>query len=129
MSERMLDMMNGSDRMGNEQAALEHGTVRTAQGSPAWTAADENSHLVLFICKSFTGEIVRVSVRADRSPVEAIPDIADQIEYSTPDWEKIGMYNLTRDFEYDLDVPFSDTRTQSGDLVIMADGAGCHKSG
>lgn len=89
----------------------------------------ESASLILMVCKAFSGEIVRAVVRADQTVEQAIPEIADQIGYSTPDWEKIGLYNLTRDFEYEPDQMLSETRTQSGDLVIMADGAGCHKTG
>lgn len=89
----------------------------------------ESATLILMVCKAFSGEIVRAVVRADQTVEQAIPEIADQIGYSTPDWEKIGLYNLTRDFEYEPDQMLSRTRTQSGDLVIMADGAGCHKTG
>lgn len=88
----------------------------------------EANRITLMVCKAFTGEIVRAFVDADQTVEQAIPDIADQIGYFTPDWEKIGLYNLTRDFEYDPDQVISETRTQSGDLVIMADGAGCHKT-
>lgn len=102
-------------------ALEQHGSQRTELSG--------GDTLVLMVCKAFTGEIVRAVVRADQRIEQAIPEIADQIGYFTPDWEKIGLYNLTRDFEYDLDQVLSETRTQSGDLVIMADGAGCHKTG
>lgn len=96
-------------------------------GSVSATVEVAESELILFICKAFSGEIVRAVVRSEMTVVQAIPEIADQIGYSTPDWEKIGLYNMTRDFEYDPEQSFAQTRTVSGDLVIMADGAGCHK--
>ncbi|MGE3802994.1 MAG: hypothetical protein AB7H80_18400 [Candidatus Kapaibacterium sp.] len=85
------------------------------------------SELVLFICKGFSGEICRVALNPSLMLEEAIPMIADQIGYYSPDWEKIGLYNLTRDFEYESGVPFTETRSENGDLVMMADGAACHK--
>lgn len=88
---------------------------------------NETDEMVLYVCKGFSGEISRVVVDRSRSIEETIPDIADQIGYFTTDWEKIGMYNLTRDFEYDLSERFTATRTESGDMVVMADGAACHK--
>ena len=98
----------------------------TPEAAPTVVETDE-TQLILFICKAFSGEIVRAVVRSEMTVVQAIPEIADQIGYSSPDWEKIGLYNMTRDFEYDPEQSFAQTRTVSGDLVIMADGAGCHK--
>lgn len=89
---------------------------------------EESFEIVLLVCKAFSGEIVRASVRSDRTIDQLIPEIADQIGYFSPNWEKIGLYNLTRDFEYSPDQVLAETRTRSGDLVIMADGAGCHKT-
>ena len=83
----------------------------------------------LYICKGFSGEIVRAFVSSELTLEEAIPTIADQIGYFSPDWEKIGLYNLTHDFEYKSGERFSDTRTEHGDLIMMADGAACHKKG
>ncbi len=103
--------------------------LHTVFEAPPLTANAENTSetFVLFVCKAFTGEIVRATVQSEMPVVAAIPHIADQIGYSTPDWEKIGLYNMTHDFEYDLEKSFAQTRTSNGDLVIMADGAGCHK--
>ncbi len=83
--------------------------------------------ITLLVCKAFTGQIVRARVSLYDTVDQAIPVIADQIEYNSPDWEKIGLYNLTRDFEYDMNRRFIDQGTEDGDLVIMADGAACHK--
>ena len=90
-------------------------------------SVSEVAEITLFICKGFSGEISRVTLSPDQFVLQAIPDIADQIGYYSNDWEKIGLYNLTRDFEYDLYQSFVETRTESGDLVVMADGAACHK--
>ena len=102
-------------------------STNVASGHVPLISEDESELLILFICKAFSGEIVRARVRPEMTIEEAIPEIADQIGYSSPDWEKIGMYNLTHDFEYDPLKSFAETRTMSGDLVIMADGAACHK--
>ncbi len=83
--------------------------------------------MTLFVCKGFSGEISRVTVNSSLMIGQAMPDIADAIGYVSHDWEKIGMYNLTRDFEYDMRDQFFETRTESGDLIVMADGAACHK--
>ena len=93
------------------------------------THSSNVEELVLYICKGFSGEIVRVTIAAECVLEEAIPEIADQIRYFSPDWEKIGLYNLTRDFEYKSGSRFSDTKTENGDLIMMADGAACHKPG
>lgn len=86
-----------------------------------------SAELSLFICKGFSGEISRVSVDRNLMVGQAMPEIADSIGYVSHDWEKIGMYNLTRDFEYDMRDTFLETKTESGDLIVMADGAACHK--
>lgn len=81
----------------------------------------------VLVCKGFSGEIVRVRIVLDDMVVVALPSIADQIAYYTPDYEKIGLYNMTRDFEYRMEERFSDRGTRAGDLLIMADGEACHK--
>jgi hypothetical protein len=104
--------------------------IQTAE--PETPGGDEqivqaSGELVLMVCKGFTGEIVRAVVSAEDTVVRALPLIADQIGYQSPDWEKIGLYNLTRDFEYHFTDRFCDCGTESGDLVVMADGQACHK--
>ena len=93
----------------------------------ATTVRDGVEEFVIYVCNGFSGVISRAVVRPELSILELIPEIADQIGYSSPDWEKIGLYNLTRDFEYDIDDIMMSTATVHGDLIIMADGAGCHK--
>lgn len=88
---------------------------------------DQVEEFVIYVCNGFSGVISRAVIRPELSILELIPEIADQIGYSSPDWEKIGLYNLTRDFEYDIDDIMLSTATVHGDLIIMADGAGCHK--
>lgn len=81
----------------------------------------------LYVCKGFSGEIHRVRVALGDTVEQALPTIADQIGYYTPDYEKIGLYNMTRDFEYRMEELLSATATMPGDLIIMADGGACHK--
>ncbi len=81
----------------------------------------------VFVCKGFSGEIVRATIAVDDTVERALPLIADQIHYYSPDYEKIGLYNMTRDFEYLATDRFIDRGTREGDLLFMADGAACHK--
>lgn len=81
----------------------------------------------VMVCKGFSGEIVRARISLDDRVEEALPQIADQIKYYTPDYEKIGLYNLTRDFEYRMSDCFRERGTVTGDLLFMADGQACHK--
>lgn len=103
---------------------IDTGTI--GSGHPASTK-EEHGRIYLLVCKSFSGEIVRAEVSLGDTVEQALPAIADQIGYYSPDWEKIGLYNMTRDFEYTMDDRFIDSGTENGDLVFMADGTACHK--
>lgn len=92
-----------------------------------FTPYEECSTMFLMICKGFTGEIIRVQVSAFDTVEESLPLIADQVNYHTPDFDKIGLYNMTRDFEYLMHETFIETGTREGDLLFMADGQACHK--
>ena len=81
----------------------------------------------VMICKGFSGEIIRATIATHDVVAEALPEIADQIQYYSPDFEKIGLYNLTQDFEYRMAERFCDHGTHAGDLIVMADGGACHK--
>ena len=83
--------------------------------------------ITLMVCKSFSGEIHRVTVSPYDTILQALPLIADQIRYYSPDWERIGLYNLSQDFEYLADDRFVDRGTRDGDLVVIADGASAHR--
>ncbi|MBC8145902.1 MAG: hypothetical protein H7X80_09980 [bacterium] len=89
--------------------------------------ADATNRLSLMICKAFSGEIFRINVSMYETVNEALPIIADTIAYYSPDWERIGLYNLSQDFEYLADDRFIDRGTREGDLVVIADGAAAHK--
>jgi hypothetical protein len=106
--------------------------IRAVDGGPAAVEPvvvepGDAGTIYLMICKGFSGEIVRAEISPLDTVEQALPVIADQVGYYSPDWEKIGLYNLTRDFEYAMDMRFVDTGTRAGDLLIMADGAACHK--
>ena len=91
------------------------------------TPYEECSTIFLYFCKGFTGEIIRAQVSVFDTVEESLPLIADQLNYYSPDFEKIGLYNMTRDFEYLMHETFLETGTEDGDLVFMADGQACHK--
>ncbi len=98
-------------------------------GAPAIPASAIQPVAVVevMVCKGFSGEIVRAHIALDDTVERALPLIADQIGYYTPDYEKIGLYNLTGDFEYLMTDRFRDRHTGEGDLLFMADGQACHK--
>jgi hypothetical protein len=87
----------------------------------------EPGFIHVLICKGFSGEIIRAEIATHDIIEQAIPVIADQIGYYSPDFEKIGIYNLTQDFEYGQYDRFCDRGTHEGDLLMMADGGACHK--
>src|SRR5687767_4397327 len=87
-----------------------------AAGEPVPT--DDAGRLSIMVCKAFSGEIYRVNVSMYETVNEALPVIADTIAYYSPDWERIGLYNLSQDFEYLADDRFIDRGTRDGDLVV-----------
>lgn len=88
---------------------------------------DDCSTMHVLVCKGFTGQIFRAQISAFDTVEESLPLLAEQVSYPFPDFEKIGLYNMTRDFEYLPHETFIETGTQEGDLLFMADGAACHK--
>ncbi len=94
-------------------------------------ASDEgrgaNETIDILVCKGFSGEIVRATIDPTDTVQQALPRIADQISFVSADWEQIGLYNMTRDFEYRMDERFDDRGTMEGDLLLMADGASAHR--
>ncbi len=97
---------------------------RAASARPGETV---EGTIEVMVCKGFSGEIVRARITLDDTVECALPLIADQIQYYSPDYEKIGLYNMTWDFEYTMADRFGDRGTRSGDLLFMADGQACHK--
>jgi hypothetical protein len=102
---------------------MQHETMTTAERASDTTTEE----IAVMVCKGFSGEIVRATIRPEESVVEALPSIADQIGFHSADWEKIGLYNMTQDFEYLMSDRFIDRGTNAGDLLFMADGQACHK--
>lgn len=88
--------------------------------------SEQERTIYVMVCKAFSGEIVRVSINLYDTIERALPLIADQALYYSPDWERIGLYNMTRDFEYRMDDRFVDRGTEEGDLLFMADGSAAH---
>ena len=56
-----------------------------------------------------------------------IPIIAEGIGFYTSNQDRIGMYNLSKDWEYLPQDSLISRGTQQGDLIILADGGTCHK--
>lgn len=81
----------------------------------------------LFICRGFSGQIVRVDCEDDLPVQHIIGAMADQLGMN---WQKerLGLYNLTRDIEYVMDDTLRHRNTCSGDLLMLADGGSCHKN-
>lgn len=93
------------------------------------TAADSSAQetIEVMVCKGFSGEIVVARIALDDTVETALPLIADQIGYYSADYEKIGLYNMTGDYEYLMADSFRQRDTHAGDLLFMADGQACHK--
>lgn len=108
--------MNAEDNIGSERIEGRPGEIAAA-GDP----------ISIMICKAFSGEIYRIAISPYDTVNESLPIIADAIEYYSPDWERIGLYNLSQDFEYFSDDRFIDRGTRDGDLMVIADGAAAHK--
>jgi hypothetical protein len=102
-----------------------HSHTVSRRGRKVWTG--DPATIQVMICKGFSGEIIRAEIYTHDVVSQALPEIADQIRYYSPDFEKIGLYNLTQDFEYRMEERFCDHGTNPGDLIVMADGGACHK--
>ena len=96
-------------------------------GGVAGVPEMEGDTIGVMVSRGFSGEIVRATVTLSERIDRALPSIADQIGYESPDWERIGLYNLTADFEYVAEDTFASRDTRPGDLLMMADGQACHK--
>ena len=81
----------------------------------------------VFVCKGYSGQIYRVNVNEHLPVNDVIPVIAASLGFYTSNEERVGMYNLTRDWEYLPHDSLLSRGTHSGDLIILADGGGCHK--
>jgi hypothetical protein len=81
----------------------------------------------VFVCKGYSGQIFRVNVNEHLPVNDVIPVIAASLGFYTSNEDRVGMYNLTRDWEYLPHDSLLSRGTHSGDLIILADGGGCHK--
>lgn len=80
----------------------------------------------LFICRGFSGQIVRVECE-DNVPIQHVVAVmADQLGMNWQQ-ERLGLYNLTKDIEYAPTDTLGERQTQNGDLLMLADGGACHK--
>lgn len=84
-------------------------------------------NMEVFVCKGYSGQIYRVNVNEHLPVNDVIPVIAASLGFYTSNEERVGMYNLTRDWEYLPQDSLLSRGTNSGDLIILADGGGCHK--
>ena len=81
----------------------------------------------VFLCRGFSGQIYRVNVD-ERLPMQTLtPVMANSIGLYTQHEDRLGVYNLTRDFGYGDSDTLTARGTQEGDLLIIADGGACHK--
>ena len=82
----------------------------------------------IFVCKGYSGQIYRVNVNEHMIIEEIIPFISESLVFYSSNEYRIGMYNLTRDWEYFPQDTLLSRGTTAGDLIILADGGGCHKN-
>ena len=73
------------------------------------------------------GQIYRMNVNEHLLLNDIIPIIAEGIGFYTSNQDRIGMYNLSIDWEYLPQDSLISRGTQQGDLIILADGGTCHK--
>lgn len=97
------------------------------KGNPYFEIQTEEWFMEVFVCKGYSGQIYRVNVNEHLPVHDVIPVIAESLGFYTSNEERVGMYNLTRDWEYFPQDSLLSRGTCSGDLIILADGGGCHK--
>lgn len=78
----------------------------------------------VFVCRGFSGHIVRVCLPAQESVSRIVEMLVRQLDFPAPS-ETVGLYNLTQDFEYLPTDSLAHRRTQAGDLLLLASAAGC----
>jgi hypothetical protein len=83
----------------------------------------------IFVCRGYSGQIFRLNINENESLEQIIPVIAAGIGFYSSNEERIGLYNLTRDWEYFPRDTLASRGTKAGDLLILADGGACHKEG
>lgn len=74
----------------------------------------------LFVCRGYSGEIFRVSAD-EHLPIHSLtPILAKAVGFFSSDSQNMGIYNLTKDFEYTDSDTLNSRGTSSGDLLIIA---------
>ncbi len=81
----------------------------------------------IFVCRGYSGNIHRITVNEYLPLVELLPVLARSIGYYSSNEENLGLYNMSKDFEYLVEQSLSSSKTDNGDLLLLADGAGCYK--
>lgn len=87
----------------------------------------KGNYMEIFICRGYSGQIYRMNVNEHLLLNDIIPIIAEGIGFYTANQDRIGMYNLSKDWEYLPQDSLISRGTQQGDLIILADGGSCHK--
>lgn len=86
-----------------------------------------NDKTDIFLCRGFSGQIFRIGINPRQTPEQLSPVLADAMGMYSSDYERLGLYNLTRDVEYQEGEILGERGLSSGDLLIIADGGSCHK--
>ncbi len=73
----------------------------------------------VFVCRGFSGHIVRVSLPAEEAVGSLIAKLMQQLDFPAPP-EAVGLYNLTQDFEYVPTDSLARRGTRAGDLLLLA---------
>jgi len=83
------------------------------------------STVEVFIVRAFSGQIVRMPLPQDVPVSELLGEIAQRLELPYP-VQQLGLYNLTRDFEYIRTETLRQRGVGAGDLLLIAPGSsGC----
>ncbi len=81
----------------------------------------------VFVCRGYSGQIFRLNAAPSLPIFQLLPVMANSIGLYSSHEERLGVYNLTQDFEYRDSDTLTDRGTCNGDLLILADGGVCHK--
>ncbi|GAB1430465.1 hypothetical protein MASR2M18_12980 [Ignavibacteria bacterium] len=81
----------------------------------------------IFLCRGFSGQIFRLSVNPHQTVEQLTAVLAPAVGLYAVEYERLGLYNLTRDIEYKTDEIIAERGLSNGDLLILADGGSCHK--
>jgi hypothetical protein len=81
----------------------------------------------VFICSKGGREVLRCTVPLHEQGKRLAPILAEMAGLYVYDDNAIGIYNLTQDFEYNLDQSLIAEGTKSGDLLYIDIQAACFK--